>query len=85
MGVAARQKILSNLKNTVFSFKNLIGREFKDPVVQQEMHSLPYKLVELPDHSVGVEVKFSAILQLGVDYLSLKISKINICEYLNIN
>lgn len=57
MGVAARQKMLSNLRNTVFSFKHLIGREFKDPIVQQEMHSLPYKIVELPDRSAGVEVK----------------------------
>ncbi len=57
MGVAARQQLLTNLKNTIWGFKCLIGRKFRDPVVQKEIPSLPYEIVEMADHNVGVKVK----------------------------
>ncbi|KRZ78638.1 Heat shock 70 kDa protein 4L [Trichinella papuae] len=38
MGTAAKQKLLTNLQNTVFGFKNLIGRKCIDPVVTREVN-----------------------------------------------
>ncbi|KRZ58638.1 Heat shock 70 kDa protein 4L [Trichinella nativa] len=45
MGTAAKQKLLTNLQNTVFGFKNLIGRKCIDPVVTREVNKLPYRVV----------------------------------------
>ncbi|VDO94934.1 unnamed protein product [Soboliphyme baturini] len=57
MGTVARQKMLTNIRNTIFGFKNLIGRCFNDPVVQREMEWLPYTIIELPGNVIGIQVE----------------------------
>jgi len=56
MGVAAKQQIATNIKNTILNFKHLIGRKFNDPVVQNEIKWLPFELIELPEKNIGVKV-----------------------------
>jgi molecular chaperone DnaK (HSP70) len=56
MGVAAVQQVATNIKNTIFSFKHLIGRRFDDPIVQEEIKWLPYELLDLPEHRIGIKV-----------------------------
>ena len=56
IGGAAKQQMVSNLKNTVWGFKKLIGRQFHEPVVQREKSYLPYELVQQDDGSVGIQV-----------------------------
>ena len=56
LGAAAKQQVISNLKNTVWSWKKLIGRKFSDPIVQREQQFVPYKLVERQDGGVGIQV-----------------------------
>lgn len=58
MGVAARQQVATNLKNTVLSFKNLIGRQYSDPIVQAEKKFVPFEIIELPGNFVGVKVNY---------------------------
>lgn len=58
MGVAAKQAMLTNLKNTVTSFKNLVGRKFSDPVVQREIKWIPCRVVPLPDDYIGIQVNY---------------------------
>lgn len=58
LGVSAKNKQITNLKNTVYGFKKLIGRKFRDPVVQQEISYLPYNVCELPNGSIGVKVHY---------------------------
>lgn len=58
IGTSAKTMVVSNPKNTISNFKRLIGRLYKDPVVQEEAKLLPYKLVELPSGYVGVEVTY---------------------------
>lgn len=70
MGVAARQQLLTNLKNTIWGFKSLVGRKFRDPVVQKELSNLPFELVEMSDHNVGVKVTFNTHIKL-INYLPL--------------
>ena len=47
MGVGAKNQLLTNLKRTVFNFKHMLGRKFKDPYVQDVMKGLPYVIGEL--------------------------------------
>lgn len=57
MGVAARQQVNTNFKNTVLNFKHLLGRKFNDPVTQLYSQFVPAKLVELPEGETGFEVR----------------------------
>ena len=45
VGDAAKNSASSNPFNTVYDAKRLIGREFNDPLLQNEMKSLSYKVV----------------------------------------
>lgn len=57
-GAAAKQQVISNVKNTVWGWKRLLGRKFNDPVVQKERKHLPYELVEMADGEVGIKVRY---------------------------
>ncbi|UJR25774.1 hypothetical protein I4U23_007128 [Adineta vaga] len=46
IGDAAKNQLTSNPENTVFDAKRLIGREFSDSSVQQDMKHFPFKVVE---------------------------------------
>ncbi|CAH1718640.1 unnamed protein product [Chironomus riparius] len=54
LGVAAKNQQVTNMKNTICGFKHLLGRKFKDPVVQQEIKHIPYRVEERPDGGVGI-------------------------------
>jgi molecular chaperone DnaK len=46
VGLLAKRQAVTNPENTVYSIKRLMGRKFKDPIVQQDIKRLPYKIVE---------------------------------------
>lgn len=46
VGELARRQALLNPDNTIFSIKRLMGRKFKDAIVQHDMRRLPYKITE---------------------------------------
>jgi heat shock protein 5 len=54
IGEAAKNQITSNLKNTIYDIKRLIGRKFSDAEVQKEIATLSYKVV--PGKSDSIEV-----------------------------
>lgn len=58
LGVGAKNQQVTNMKNTIYGLKHLLGRKFKDPLVQRELHSLPYRVEERPDGSIGVRVNY---------------------------
>jgi len=58
IGTSAKTMVVSAPSNTVWNFKRLVGRLFSDPVVQNEAKYLPYKLVELSNGYVGVELTY---------------------------
>ena len=45
VGDAAKNQLTSNPKNTVFDVKRLIGREWDDPNVQNDMQHYPFKVI----------------------------------------
>ncbi|KAI0079243.1 heat shock protein 70 [Panus rudis PR-1116 ss-1] len=56
VGLPAKRQAVVNSANTVFGFKRLIGRQFKDPEVQQDIKHWPFKVVPKPDGRPAVEV-----------------------------
>ncbi|XP_062560125.1 endoplasmic reticulum chaperone BiP-like [Armigeres subalbatus] len=46
IGDAAKNQLTTNPENTVFDAKRLIGRDYNDPTVQQDIKLFPFKVVE---------------------------------------
>jgi molecular chaperone DnaK len=46
VGELAKRQAIVNPENTIFSIKRLIGRKFKDSIVQADTKRLPYKITE---------------------------------------
>jgi molecular chaperone DnaK len=49
VGELAKRQAIVNPENTIFSIKRLIGRKFKDSIVQDDIKRLPYKITEAPN------------------------------------
>ena len=47
VGDAAKNQMTMNPSNTVYDVKRLIGREWTDQVVQEEILHLPFKVTRL--------------------------------------
>lgn len=56
LGVAAKNQMITNMKNTIYGFKRLLGRKHNDPQVQQELRHLNYQTTEQPDGGIGIRV-----------------------------
>jgi len=56
LGVAAKNQMVTNVKNTIHGFKRLLGRKYNDPQVQCELRFLPYKITPQVDGSIGIYV-----------------------------
>ncbi|MEX0615635.1 MAG: Hsp70 family protein, partial [Methylophaga sp.] len=46
VGQSAKRQAVTNPKNTLYGIKRLIGRKFKEDVVQRDIDKVPYKIVE---------------------------------------
>jgi molecular chaperone DnaK (HSP70) len=58
IGDAAKNQASSNTANTVFDIKRLIGHKFNDPKTQQDIRTLPYKVVEGRNGNCAVVVEY---------------------------
>ena len=54
VGVLARRQAITNAENTVFSIKRFMGRKFDDPVVQEAIKRVPYKVSRAKNGDVRV-------------------------------
>jgi len=57
VGQPAKRQAVTNPNDTLFAIKRLIGRRFKDDVVQKDIKMVPYKIVEADNGDAWVEVK----------------------------
>ncbi|MGI9289438.1 MAG: molecular chaperone DnaK [Pseudomonadales bacterium] len=55
VGQAAKRQAVTNPQNTIFAVKRLIGRQFKDDVVQKDIKMVPYKIVAADNGDAWVE------------------------------
>ncbi len=56
VGQSAKRQAVTNPHNTLFAIKRLIGRMFKDDVVQRDVNMVPYKIVQADNGDAWVEV-----------------------------
>ncbi|WFM71545.1 molecular chaperone DnaK [Halomonas sp. CKK8] len=57
VGQAAKRQAVTNPENTLYAIKRLIGRRFKDDVVQKDIKMVPYAISEADNGDAWVEVK----------------------------
>ncbi|KAG2104033.1 heat shock protein 70 family [Suillus discolor] len=57
VGLPAKRQAVVNPANTVFAFKRLIGRRYKDKEVQEDVKHWPFTVVEKADGRPAVEVE----------------------------
>jgi molecular chaperone DnaK len=57
VGQAAKRQAVTNPKNTVYAVKRLVGRKFKDDVVQKDIKMVPYTIVEADNGDAWVQAK----------------------------
>lgn len=67
VGDAAKNQVNSNIKNTIFDVKRLIGRKYDDPDVQKELPNLSYTVVRGKNNSPEIVID-------GVNYTPEQIS-----------
>ena len=57
VGQSAKRQSVTNPHNTLYAVKRLIGRKFKDDVVQKDIKMVPYKIVEADNGDAWVQAK----------------------------
>ena len=57
VGQSAKRQAVTNPQNTVFAVKRLIGRKFKDDVVQKDISMVPYTICEADNGDAWVEAR----------------------------
>ncbi|CAH1776947.1 unnamed protein product [Owenia fusiformis] len=58
MGVSAKNQQMANMKNTIFGWKKMIGRNYTDPITQQEKGLLPFEIVQTENDGIGIKVQY---------------------------
>jgi len=58
IGDAAKSLAASNPSNTIYDIKRFMGRKFDDPIVQEEIKRVPYKVVRGDNDRIKVEVMY---------------------------
>src|SRR5258706_10158042 len=56
VGTIARRQAITNSENTVFSIKRFMGRKYDDPVVQEAMKRVSYKVSKASNGDVRVSM-----------------------------
>lgn len=57
VGQSAKRQAVTNPNHTLFAIKRLIGRKYKDKIVQRDVSMVPYKIVEADNGDAWVDVK----------------------------
>lgn len=57
VGASAKRQAITNPKNTIYAAKRLIGRKFKEDVVQKDLDLMPYKIVEAPNGDAWIKAQ----------------------------
>jgi len=57
VGASAKRQAITNPKNTIYAAKRLIGRKFKENVVQKDLDLMPYKIVEAPNGDAWIKAQ----------------------------
>ncbi|XP_031834751.1 heat shock protein 70Cb isoform X2 [Nomia melanderi] len=58
LGVAAKNQMVTNMKNTIYGFKRWLGRKYNDPQVQREIQMSPFKVTQQAEGNIGIHVQY---------------------------
>ena len=58
IGEPAKEQLSSNPKNTIYDVKRLIGRNFDDPEIQNDINNYSYKIVKNEYNKPEIEVEY---------------------------
>jgi molecular chaperone DnaK len=61
VGQSAKRQAVTNPTNTLFAVKRLIGRKFRDDVVQKDVNMVPYKIVAAENGDAWVEAQGKSV------------------------
>lgn len=82
VGLPAKRQAIINAENTIFGIKRLMGRKFSDPMVQQWLKRVPYKIVEAPNGDAHVEIRGKRYSPPEISAMILRKIKQDLEEYL---
>ena len=82
VGQNAKRQAVTNPTNTLFAVKRLIGRKFKDDVVQKDIKMVPYSIAEAKNGDAWIEVKGEKLAPPQISAEVLKKMKKTAEEYL---
>lgn len=82
VGQSAKRQAVTNPHNTLYAVKRLIGRRFKDDVVQKDIKMVPYAICEADNGDAWVEVKGEKIAPPQISAEVLKKMKKTAEDYL---
>uniref|UniRef100_A0A832GNH5 Chaperone protein DnaK n=1 Tax=Caldimicrobium thiodismutans TaxID=1653476 RepID=A0A832GNH5_9BACT len=82
VGLPAKRQAIINAENTIFGIKRLMGRKFSDPMVQQWIKRVPYKIVEAPNGDAHVEIRGKRYSPPEISAMILRKIKQDLEEYL---
>ena len=82
VGQNAKRQAVTNPSNTLFAVKRLIGRKFKDDVVQKDIKMVPYAIAEASNGDAWIEVKGEKLAPPQISAEVLKKMKKTAEEYL---
>jgi molecular chaperone DnaK len=57
VGQIARRQAITNPENTIFSSKRFMGRKYNDPITQEELKRVPFKIVPAANGDVAFEIR----------------------------
>ncbi len=82
VGQSAKRQAVTNPENTLFAVKRLIGRKFKDDVVQKDIKMVPYKITGAKNGDAWIDVKGERLAPPQISAEVLKKMKKTAEEYL---
>lgn len=82
VGQNAKRQAVTNPNNTVFAVKRLIGRKFKDDVVQKDIKMVPYKIAAAANGDAWIDVNGEQLAPPQISAEILKKMKKTAEEYL---
>ena len=83
VGQSAKRQAVTNPTNTLFAIKRLIGRRFKDEVVQRDATMVPYRIVGADNGDAWIEAKNKRMAPPEVSARVLQKMKKTAEDYLN--
>ena len=82
VGQNAKRQAVTNQNNTVFAVKRLIGRKFKDDVVQKDIKMVPYKIAAAANGDAWIDINDEQLAPPQISAEILKKMKKTAEEYL---